>query len=395
MATTIATRSNGFASLIDFRQKPDALSVALMLVGILAGGFGLAFVFYMLFTEGHAAFNTSSDVAWGAPIAFYLFFLLTSSGLSIIASLDSVFGLRVFYPIAKRCVWLSIICLVAGFSVLALEIGRPFRMLWALPWGMQIRSPMWWMGVLYSIDLVLLCVKFWLIHTNDWRSRLSHLVAVTSFVVCILAPGTLGLVFGMMAMRPAWFSPIMPMYFILTGFASAVAVALFFTSLIQRNGETPKDVRFLYDAVLPRLFFVTLLAVIGMRFGQIVTGLWSNYEGMEAHWLTLSSPLFHTEIWVGLVAPTALMAFESVRRRPPVQFLAAAMFMVGIFFARLELLIVGQAVPLFRGYWAGYVEYWPSLTEWMLIPAGFGIFLFLYGAGNWLLRLSEAPVEAD
>ncbi|HET9414837.1 MAG TPA: NrfD/PsrC family molybdoenzyme membrane anchor subunit [Pseudolabrys sp.] len=389
MTTQIARAAS--LVLADFSRRPDPLSAMLMLVGAVGGGIGLAFVFYMLFTEGHAAFNTSSDVAWGAPIAWYLFFLLASSGLSIIASLDTVFGFNVFYPVAKRCVWLAIISLVAGFSVLALEIGRPFRMLWALPFAVQIQSPMWWMGVFYSLDLVLLCVKFVLLHAGDWHGKLSHRVAVLSFVVCILAPGTLGLVFGMMAMRPAWYSPIMPMYFILTGFATAVAFVLFFTSMIKRDGETPADVRQLYDAVFPRLFFVTLLAVIGMRFGQIITGLWSNFEGMEAHWLALQSPYFQIEIWLGLVLPTALMATDALRRLASVQFLAAILFMIGIFFGRLELLIAGQKVPLFKGHWTGFVDYAPSLTEWMLVPAGFGIFLFFYGAGGWLLRLADMP----
>src|SRR3990172_1669481 len=153
-----------------------------MILGVISFAVSTPYVFYMLFTEGHAAFNTSSDMAWGAPIAFYLFFLLTSSGLSIIASLDSVFGLRVFYPIAKRAVFLSLLCLIVGFSLLALEIGRPFRMLWVLPFSFQIRSPMYWMGVFYSIDLVLLLIKFYLIHTGDWHSRFSHLIARLSFV---------------------------------------------------------------------------------------------------------------------------------------------------------------------------------------------------------------------
>src|SRR5512134_2207605 len=165
MTTQIARAAS--LVLADFSRRPDPLSAMLMLVGAVGGGIGLAFVFYMLFTEGHAAFNTFSDVAWGAPIAWYLFFLLASSGLSIIASLDTVFGFNVFYPVAKRCVWLAIISLVAGFSVLALEIGRPFRMLWALPFAVQIQSPMWWMGVFYSLDLVLLCVKFVLLHAGD------------------------------------------------------------------------------------------------------------------------------------------------------------------------------------------------------------------------------------
>jgi len=386
------TKTLSGLALLDLNRKPDPTSAMMMLVGAIAGGLGLAVVFFMLFTEGHAAFNTSSDMAWGAPIAFYLFFLLASSGLTIIASLDTVFGLRTFYPIAKRCVWLSIVTLVAGFTILALELGHPFRMLWAIPTGLQVKSPMWWMGVLYSIDLVLLCVKFYLLHIGNWESKLTHRVSIVSFVTCILAAGTLGLVFGMMAMRPAWYSPVMPMYFILTGFMSAVATIVFFTSLIRREQGTPENVRVLYDQVLPRLFFVTLLAIIAMRFGQILTGLWSNFEGMEAHWRAVGSPLFQIEIWVGFVLPAILMSTNALRANPKIQFLSAVLFMVGIFSARLELLIVGQQVPLFKGYWAGYVEYWPSFTEWMMAPIGFGITLLLYGAGEWLLRLFEARV---
>lgn len=386
---TSATYSDASARYIDFQKSPAGMDLALMVVGALTGIVGLAYVFYNLFEHGHAAFNTSSDMPWGAPIAFYLFFLLTSSGLSIVASLDSVFGLHVFYPVAKRAVFLSLICLIAGFAILALEIGRPFRMLWSLPFSFQVRSPMWWMGVLYSIDLALLFVKFHLIHVGDWHSRLSHFVARLSFVVCILAPGTLGLVFGMMAMRPAWYSNIMPMYFILTGFATAISFLLFFTSLLPRDKTTAPNVDHLYHEILPRLFFVVLLAVIGMRTGQIITGLWSNYEGMEANWLELGSPFFWIEIIAGLLIPTALMAFDQIRRAPMVQFAAASLFNIGIFFARLDFLVIGQKVPLFKGYWAGYVEYSPSMTEWMLIPAGCGVFLLLYGAGNWLLRLSE------
>lgn len=378
------------ARYLDYRQRPDPMSVLLMLIGLLASVGGMGFVFYMLFTEGHAAFNTSSDMAWGAPIAFYLFFLLTSSGLSIFASLDTVFGMQVFHPVAKRAVFLSIACLVVGFCMLALELGHPFRLLWSVPTGMQIRSPLFWMGVFYSIDLMLLLVKFWLLHTEDWHGRLSHFIAVLSFVVCIFAPGTLGLVFGMMAMRPFWYSNIMPMYFILTGFTSAAAFLLFFTSLLPASSENT-SLRPLYREILPRLFFVTLLATIGMRFGQIVTGLWTNVDGMDAAWLQLHEPLFWIDIIAGLLVPSILMAFQPIRRIPFVQFLAGSSFMIGIFCARLEFLIAGQRVPLFRGHWAGYVNYWPSTTEWMMAPAGFGMLLLIYGLGNWLLRLGAGP----
>lgn len=387
---TTKTMSATPLPLLDLQKKPDGISVLLMLVGAVTAGIGFTYVFYMLFTEGHAAFNTSSDVPWGAPIAYYLFFLLASSGLSIISSLDTVFGVRIFYPIAKRCVFVAIIALVTGFSLLALELGHPFRLLWAIPTGAQLLSPMWWMGTLYSLDLVLLCIKFYQIHMGRWDTKATHSISVVSFVVCIFAPGTLGLTFGMLAMRPAWFSPIMPMYFILTGFCTALAVALFFTSMEKRSPQMDSDLRELCDSLLPRLYFIVLLAVIGMRFGQIITGLWSRFEGMEAHWQALESPLFHAEIWLGLVLPTLLMSTNKLRATPFVQSVAAVLFMVGIFFGRLELLIAGQKVPLFKGYWVGFADYWPSATEWMMVPGGIGMFLLMYGLGRWLLRLSDA-----
>ncbi len=389
----ISTTTTGRLALLDLESKPTPLNATLMLLGGIVGAISFAIVFWMLATEGHASFNTSSDVAWGAPIAYYLFFLLASSGLSIIASLDTVFGVKVFYPIAKRCVWLSIITLVTGFTLLALELGHPFRMLWAMPTGLQIKSPMWWMGVLYSIDFVLLLMKFYRLHQGDWESRHTHHLSVASFVICILAPGTLGLVFGMMAMRPAWYSPVMPMYFILTGFATATAFMLFIGSLAPRGTDTSPEMRLLNDEVLPRLFFLAVLAVVAMRFGQILTGLWSNYEGMEANWRALRHPLFYVEL-LGYMTALVLAAKTDWRASPGLQFVASVIFMIAMFSARLELLIVGQEVPLFKGYWAGYTNYWPSFTEWMLVPLGMGMFLFLYGAGDWLLRLNEARAPA-
>ena len=58
--------------------------------------------------------------------------------------------------------------------------------------ALQFRSPMWWMGVFYSLDLVLLIIKFWLLHRGRWNARFTHMIEHLSFVVSVLAPGTLG-----------------------------------------------------------------------------------------------------------------------------------------------------------------------------------------------------------
>lgn len=382
----------GLLGLIDWR-KPGMGTAALLLIG--GGLVGIAFLYVMaqLLTEGHAAFNTSSQVAWGLPIAFYAFLALTSSGLAVLASIDLVFGLKAFYPLAKRCIWLSIITLIAGFSVLALEIGHPFRMLVVLPFSFQIRSPMWWMGVFYSLDLVLLFVKFYLMHTGQWHTRFAHLIGVASFVTVIFASGTLGLVFGMMGMRAAWFSPMMPVFFMMTGFLSGAALMLLVANLLPGRADQPKEIVALYDVTLPRLFFLALLGVVAMTAARMATGLWGNGDGLDAYWWMVRQPIFYAETVVGLAIPLLLMSTAGLRASAPIQCLAAVLALVGMFFSRLDLLLIGQVVPLFKGNWEGYQAYWPSSTEWALVPLGIGMVLALYAAGNWLLRLGDASAE--
>ena len=52
----------------------------------------------------------------GLPPATYVFFVLTSTGLTFVVSLATVFNFEQFYPIAKRCIWLAI-------STLTLQVG--------------------------------------------------------------------------------------------------------------------------------------------------------------------------------------------------------------------------------------------------------------------------------
>ncbi len=358
----------------------------------------LAFVFFMLFTEGHAAFNTSSDgVNWGSAIATYVFFALTSSGLTLIASLSTVFGFKQFYPVAKRCIWLAIITLVAGFAVLALELGHPFRMIWAMPLGMQFHSPMFWMGVFYTIDLVLLIVKFYLLWKEDWDSELSHLIGISSFVAVLLASGMLGLVFGSLAMRPMWFGSATSLFFIISGAlsgAAAIVLSVYLAYGFDHN-RMPASLRALaLGDQLPKVFATLIGVVLVFLLTRIWVGLWSNADGMEGFVALLHAPWFHLEAWVCLALPFLMMLSPSMQQEPKWQVTASVLVLLGIFIERLQFIVAGQNVPMFKGTWMNSVTpYTPSLTEWALVVVGISTALALYALGDRLFNLSAEPAQ--
>jgi len=356
----------------------------------------LAVTFYFKIAEGDAAFNTTSEgVAWGLPIITYVFLVLTSTGLTFVASLALLFGFEDFYPVAKRCVWLAAATLVAGFTSLALELGGPIRMLWALPTGLQYVSPMFWMGVFYTLYLVFLLLKFWRMELGDWHSGLSRGLGLASFVSVVIAHSTLGLVFGMMWMRPAWYSDMMPVYFLVSAATSGVAFAIFFTYLSYgfSRDAMPAGMRELKSSRrLPGIFATLIGITLLMVVVRAITGYWANREGLQAVRAMVATPWFQFELWAGLVLPFILMMARPLQTQQKWQITASALVIIGLFIGRYDYVVAGQLVPVFKGSWIlGLAEYTPSLAEWMIALAAFSLVFLIYSGGEKLFNLADAP----
>jgi Ni/Fe-hydrogenase subunit HybB-like protein len=356
----------------------------------------LAYVLSNLVGSGHASFNTtSSGVTWGLPIVNYVFFALMSTGLTLVASLALVFGAPAFYPVAKRCVWLSIASVVAGFASLAFELGHPFRLLWTIPLNFQYQSPLMWMGLFYAVFLVLGLLKFWKLHTGDWDSPASRTLGIAALAAEVLAALTLGSAFGMMAMRPFWWGPEVPVNFLVTGATSGAAMAMLAAHWANAGGPLSGNVRPVLEGWMPRV----LAAVVGVFFLMVVYrsigGLWSNADGLQvwdrivrgpAYWLVLAA----------LVAAFALLALPAMRGQPAPQVAAAVLVLLAVFANRYEFVIGGQLVPVFKGAWVpGLIDYSPSATEWMLTLMSVSVMLLVYAIGERALDLADAPAPGE
>lgn len=354
------------------------------LAGLVATfGFGM----FSLTSEGHGSFNSGSDgVSWGLPVVNYIYFVLVSAGLTMFASLALTFGAKSFYPIAKRCVWLSLVGLAAGFASLALEIGHPFRLLWALPLSFQTLSPLNWMGVFYAVFIVFGVMKFLRLHNDDWDSATSKKIGAAALVAELLAACTLAMAFGALAMRPMWFSPLVPVYFLLTALCSGGAVALLTCYLTYGKLESmPAGVRNLITGQLPAILAAVLGVTILIGAYQTLIGLWSNADGLQVWDHIVSTPWF----WIEVASMLAAMYLLLQRKNLP---LAGVLILLGMFIHRYEFVVGGQLVPLFKGSWVpGLIQYVPSLTEWSLTAMSFSIVAVGWAFGEKLLRLDAVP----
>lgn len=378
-------------------RREGGVPILTLLIALIAIGLGV-FASLPLFIEGHTAFNTSSNLVWGLPVVAYVFLALSSTGLAMVSSLAMVFGWKDFYPIAKRCLWLAVAILIAGFISLALELGHPFRMLWAIPLNLQIQSPLFWMGVWYLIALGFMIVKLALLHREEWSTSRSHTIGIATFGSEILAAVTLALVFGMMAMRPYWYGSFVPVYFLVTAALSGVAFATLVGFFAHGLGTASMSARmkYLMTEPMPKLFAALLGTVLVLAVARVITGLWSNQPEITLvtrHFV--ESPWFHVQLWLGMVLPLTLLLMPKLRVQSLVQILASVLVLIGVFIGRYEYIVGGQLVPLWQGTWQpDLIAYTPSLTEWGIVIFGVGIGLLIYAVGVWMFRLDDAPADA-
>ena len=174
--------------------------------------FGLAGAVNVII-HGEHAMGTNNYIPWGSLIAGYVFFVVSSTGLSLVSALGHVFKIQKYEVIAKRAVLGSILTLVMGFVVIGLELGKPLNMIYML-FSPNFKSAIFWMGLLYGIYLVLLGFEFFFMIKEDHKK--STFFGLMVLISAVAAHSNLGAVFGFLVARSYWNGPYMSIYFILS-----------------------------------------------------------------------------------------------------------------------------------------------------------------------------------
>jgi molybdopterin-containing oxidoreductase family membrane subunit len=381
-------RPSGANSALDGRANSIELG-ALAGIGLLAGLYGM----FEVLTKGHVVYNTGTDMMWGLLIANYAFWALASFGLSFVATLALGFGVSALQPLVRRALALAIATIIAAMISLWLELGQPF-LSYAIPLNLQITSPMFWMGAFYFIYLGLLVMTLYRTFAPGGYGIAGRTLSIAHFIAALLALITQGLMYGMMSMRPFWYSPVLPLYFFLASFLIGNALLMVLVNLAHgfNANNMPPPLRQTIRNLLPVVLVVTLVVYVFAFSSRMITGLWSNADGLQVYHHIIASPLFYLEVGLGLLLPIALLLSPSLRVKPAIQALVGGLVLMAMYIGRYEFVTSGQLVPLFKGQSKPpLISYTPSLTEFLVVALSISVALLIYVTATMAYRLSESP----
>ncbi|OCC16538.1 Polysulfide reductase, membrane subunit NrfD subunit [Dissulfuribacter thermophilus] len=360
---------------------------------------GVAAGIHAFFIGHDHAYGVTREVPWGLLIATYIFFVVTSTGLCLVSSIGHVFGVETLVPIAKRSIFLSIATIVSGFLVIGFEIENPWRMAIYNVISPNLTSNIWWMGTLYGAYLFFMLIEFALLQIGKHREAgMAGLLGVISGVA---AHSNLGAVFGLLGGREFWHGPYMPIYFIASAMLSGCAAILFFTYLAYKaNGWKMSESLERALSVTGKIGLLLIAVLAFFDTWKILSGIAGHPPGKYEATMALISGPYAVNFWIGeiglgLVAPFILILAARMRNTK-IMFVAGLLSIIGIFFMRYDLVVVGQIVPHYHGMdivgLPTFYSYSPSLHEILITVGGLSLCGMLFLMGERLFRghVSEA-----
>jgi molybdopterin-containing oxidoreductase family membrane subunit len=377
------------SSIFGFEKNFINIIVALATI-VMLGMFVMGVGTYLV--HGHHAYNVTREHPWGLLIAVYIFFVVSSTGFCIVGSLGDVFGFKDYTMISKRAIFGSIVTILAGFAVIAFEIGHPVTMLIYNVLSPGLTSAIWWMGTLYGIYLTFMIIEFYFLLNNDMKK--AKIFGLVGLLVGLAAHSNLGGVFGFLNSRTISNGVFYPTYFILTAFITGIYLSFIIMGFRYKMNFDEKTKKLLVG--LAKIQTLLLAILMFFETWKMLTGAYGgmpNRAEVVEH-IIHSGPFIYGEVLCGMLIPFVIMLLTKWRATS-LYVLTSLIGMVGIFFMRYDLVEDTQLKPLQMMKVTEYqlppqwVEYFPSTTEIMISLGGLGLCIMLYYIGTRAFNLDE------
>jgi Ni/Fe-hydrogenase subunit HybB-like protein len=389
--------SSDFVSIEGKSKRYKAVVAILALLAL--SGF-VSFIFS--YVEGHQLFGSNNVIPWGMPIVLTIFLIGLSAGSLILSSLTYVFGQDKYRPVARMAVFLAIALIFGAMLCISIDLGRPekFWRLFMFFYMNNMTSMFAINGILYGGYFTISLVYLGIIFSNN--KKLSRIMGTIAVGWAVLVHMGTGAIFGFIAAREAWVSPIKPLEFLTAALTSGVAlliIAVIVTLLLtgrKVRGEIVTSLGSLLKAFIIALFL--LIAV------DKLTHLYSPDREATVYLLSghFSWIFWGLQIGMGIIIPLAILFDGRLNKKINWIALAAASVVIGVFFERYYLVIPGAAYP--QPYYSpGKIEgVWGTLNSFALTPAEMilsaGILalvgmLFMFGLKYLELLPAKTPEE--
>lgn len=366
----------------------------------------------IVFVRGLGVTGLTDQVPWGLWIALDLSAISLGAGAFLFSAIVYLLRIDRFRKFARAAVLLGFLGYSSAMLALALDIGRPDR------FYMPVISPNVH-SVLWEITM---CVIFYfavltaemapVVLEHEFFDRWPRLqdfghaihkwtpvFAVIGLALSLLHQSSLGATYGVVAARPLWYKPSLPIMFILSAAAGGVSATIFGTLIVSYfRGKWVIKPEIIRQAAIIAGSLLALYLYIKV-WDWASTTYYSQIPGRAASLDFLSSTPYSATFWffevlLGGLVPVIIYFWPKLRNDYRILGLAAILTIVGVIFLRWNVTVSGLVVPLDWSPGVAFLSprnyYAPTLVE-----MGAFVGIVAYALTGFTLAVKFLPIFED
>jgi Ni/Fe-hydrogenase subunit HybB-like protein len=384
---------------VNLEGKSRGYRLSLAVLALLALGGLISFI--ISYIQGHQVFGSNNVIPWGMPIVLAIYLIGLSAGSLILSSLTYVFGREEYKPISRVAIFLAIVLIFGALISIAIDLGRPekFWRLFMFFYLNNMRSMFAINGILYGGYFVISFIYLGIVMASKMQAaKIMGTIAVGWAVLVHMGTGA---IFGFIAAREAWVSPIKPLEFLAAALTSGMALLIVVVVLTMLF--TGRNVKKEMISSLGKLLIIFIIVLTVLIVVDKLTHLYSPARGATVYMLAGPYSWIFWVLQIGLVVVVPLVILFNKRLNGSIVWisLAAVLVVVGVFFERYYLVIPGAAYPMeyypghIEGVW-GAVQSFPLTPVEMMLSVGIiALLVLLFMLGLRFMELLPAKEEPE
>jgi Ni/Fe-hydrogenase subunit HybB-like protein len=354
------------SEFVTLEGKSRGYRTTVVVLGLLALSGLIAFI--ISYIQGHQVFGSSNVIPWGMPIVMAIYLIGLSAGLHILAFFIYILHQERYREVIRAAVFMAIVLIFGAMIFIALDLGRleKFWRLFMLFYLNNMTSMFAINAIFYSCYFISACIYLVSLFAN--MKRFSMVMGMIAFGWAMLTHGGTGAIFGFIASREPWYSPLSPFEFIFAALTSSLALLIVVLVIIYKvtGRELNKElIKSLGSVVKGLLLGMLLLMIIGE-----LTHIYSPARDAVMFMLTgsLSWLFWSLLIGTGVIVPIVILFHPKAKKSVRGIVIASALIVIGVFVKRFYLVIPGAAYPLH--YYPGKIEgVWGAQGSFTFAPA--------------------------
>jgi molybdopterin-containing oxidoreductase family membrane subunit len=312
-----------------------AVLAALALLGLVS--FGVSYI------QGHQVFGANNAVPWGMPIILFVYFIGLSAGSLILSSLTYVFGREEYKPIARLAVFTAVLLIFGAMLFIAVDLGRPekFWRLFMFFYLNNMASMFAINGILYGGYFVISLIYFGFIVAN--KPRFIRIIGTIAVIWAIMVHTGTGTIWGVVASREIYYSPIKPFEFLAAAITSGTGLLILVVTATLYFTKRTIDKKLLLS--LARLLAIVIVVLLVMVFFDKL--IHAYFPAREGTMFLFTGPYWWLfwclQIGMGIVIPLLILFHPRAGKSVKGVLIASASVVIGVLGERAALVIPGTA----------------------------------------------------